>query len=126
MVDFSNSSVREEDDLDFVSARQAMRDDGRFEFVFTTAVYNEDKDVITLIDSSTSTACADWVQPYPDSQYEISPDQTDGARLGRALARAFPGDTNDDIFAKASESGVTLTVEKNPKYNNAWLWSIKV
>ncbi len=126
MVDFSNSSVREEDDLDFVSARQAMRDDGRFEFVFTTAVYNEDKDVITLIDSSTSTACAVWVQPYPDSQYEISPDQTDGARLGRALARAFPGDTNDDIFAKASESGGTLTVEKNPKYNNAWLWSIKV
>ena len=125
MVDFSNSLTREEDDLEFVSARQAMKEDGRFEFVFTAAVYNEEKDVITLIDSNTSTACAVWVQPYPDSQYEVSPDQTDGARLGRAIARAFPGDNNDEIFAKASETGGILTVEKNPDYNNAWLWSIK-
>jgi len=124
-MDFGTSS-NTEDDLSFVVARHAMKEDGRFEFVFTTVVYNEEKDVITLIDSNTSTACAVWVQPYPDSQYEITPEQTDGARLGRAIARAFPGDDNAEIFAKASESGGTLVVEKNPDYNDAWLWTIRV
>tara|TARA_Y100001937_G_scaffold66278_1_gene90694 strand:- start:4674 stop:5057 length:384 start_codon:yes stop_codon:yes gene_type:complete len=127
-MDFSNN-VSDNDDLDdltFVSARKAMKEDGRFEFAFSAVVYNDEKEVITLIDSNTSTACAVWIQPYPDAQYEVSPDQTDGARLGRAIARAFSGDSNDEIFAKANESGGILTVEKNPDYNNAWLWSVKV
>lgn len=124
-MDFSNKVSEELDELTFVVARHAMKEEGRFEFVFTNVVYNEDKQVITLIDSTTSTACAVWVNQHPDSQYEVAPDQTDGARLGRAIARAFPGDSNDEIFAKANESGGTLTVEKNPDYNNAWLWSVK-
>lgn len=128
-MDFSNSnsetSNEEQEELTFISARAAMKIDGRFEFVFTAAVLNEEKQCITLIDSNTATACTVWIKPYEDSQFEVKPEQTDGARLGRAIARAFPGDSNDEIFSKASESGGTLTVEKNPEYNNAWLWTVK-
>ena len=126
-MDFSNkvSDNEDLDELTFIPYRKIMKEDGRFEFSFSAVVYNDEKEVITLIDSNTSTACAVWIQPYPDAQFEVSPDQTDGARLGRAIARAFPGESNDEIFAKANESGGILTVEKNPEYNNAWLWSVK-
>ncbi len=128
-MDFSNSiseTTDEQDELSFISARAAMKADGRFEFVFTAAVLNEEKGCITLIDNNTATACTVWIKPYEDSQFEVNPEQTDGARLGRAIARAFPADSNEEIFASASLSGGTLIVEKNPKYNNAWLWTIKV
>ena len=54
-MDFSNN-VSDNDDLDdltFVSARKAMKEDGRFEFAFSAVVYNDEKEVITLIDSNT-------------------------------------------------------------------------
>ena len=129
-MDFSNNiseTTDEQDELNFISARAAMKADGRFEFVFSAAVLNEEKGCITLIDNNTATACTVWIKPYEDSQFEVNPEQTDGARLGRALARAYPGScSNEEIFASASLSGGTLIVEKNPKYNNAWLWTIKV
>ena len=124
-MDFSNKDEEYEDDLTFVKARHAMKEQGRFDFAFTNVSYNEEKECITLIDSNTSTACTVWVSQHPESQFEVAPDQTDGARLGRAIARAFPGETNDEIFAKANEMGGFLTVEKNPDYNNAWLWSVR-
>ena len=128
-MDFSNSiseTTDEQDELSFISARAAMKADGRFEFVFTAAVLNEEKGCITLIDNNTATACTVWIKPYEDSQFEVNPEQTDGARLGRAIARAYPAASNEEIFASASLSGGTLIVEKNPKYNNAWLWTIKI
>ena len=126
-MDFSNkvSDNEDLDELTFIPYRKIMKEDGRFEFAFNAVVYNDEKEVITLIDSNTSTAVAVWILLYPDAQYKVEPDQTDGARLGRAIARAFPGESNDEIFAKANESGGILTVVKNPEYNNAWLWSVK-
>ena len=125
-MDFSNNNQDTDlEELTFVNARKAMKEDGRFEFAFSGCVYNEERQCITLIDSNTSTATCIWITQHPDSQFEVAPNQTDGARLGRAIARAYPGDSNDEIFAKANESGGILTVEKNPDYNDAWLWSVK-
>ena len=125
-MDFSNNNQDTDlEELTFVNARKAMKEDGRFEFAFSGCVYNEERQCITLIDSNTSTATCIWITQHPDSQFEVAPNQTDGARLGRAIARAYPGDSNDEIFAKANASGGSLTGEKNPDYNDAWLWSVK-
>ena len=50
-MDFSNKVSEELDELTFVVARHAMKEEGRFDFVFTNVVYNDEKEVITLIDS---------------------------------------------------------------------------
>jgi hypothetical protein len=73
-------------------------------------------------------ACSVWVTQHPDSQYPVAEDQTDGARLGRALARQFGGSSNEEIQDNANDYGGILSVtqvqygEDLSRY--AWLWQV--
>jgi hypothetical protein len=52
---------------------------------------------------------------------------TDGVRLGRALDRAFKGETPEETVEIASEQGGVLKVSKNQVEGQeywAWLWEI--
>ena len=126
MVDW-NTEGAEMDSLQFVSLREQMKNDGGASFTFdrvrmsNNAGSTGEGQVITLIHTGDAIATAVWVTPYPDAKFEVAPDQTDGARLGRALARCFPGASNDETLAKANEAGGTLTVRKN-EYGDSWAW----
>ena len=130
MVDW-NTEGAEMDSLQFVSLREQMKNDGGASFTFdrvrmsNNAGSTGEGQVITLIHTGDAIATAVWVTPYPDAKFEVAPDQTDGARLGRALARCFPGASNDETLAKANEAGGTLTVRKNEFGDSwAWLWEV--
>ena len=130
MVDW-NTEGTEMDSLQFVSLREQMKSDGGASFAFdrvrmsNSAGSTGEGQVITLIHTGDAIATAVWVTPYPDAKFEVAADQTDGARLGRALARCFPGANNDETLAKANEAGGTLTVRKNEFGDSwAWLWEV--
>ena len=130
MVDWNTEST-EMDSLEFLSLREQMKNDGEAAFAFdrvrmsNNAGSTGEGQVITLINTAASQAAAVWVTPYPDAKFEGAADQTDGARLGRALARCFPGASNDETLAKANEAGGTLTVRKNEFGDSwAWLWEV--
>jgi hypothetical protein len=119
----------EMDSLEFVNLREQMKADDGASFSFdrvrltTDAGQDGSGEVITLIDTVAGNAAAVWVTPYPDAKFEQDPAQTDGARLGRALARCFGTDdaSKDDVVAIANEKGGTLTVSKND-YGESWAW----
>ena len=126
MVDW-NTEGAEMDSLQFVSLREQMKNDGGASFTFdrvrmsNNAGSTGEGQVITLIHTGDAIATAVWVTPSPAAKFEVAADQTDGARLGRALARCFPGADNDETLAKANEAGGTLTVRKN-EYGDSWAW----
>ena len=128
MVDW-NTATTEMDSLEFVSLREQMKETDGASFSFdrvrmtTDAGENDAGEVITLINTVAGQAAAVWVTPYPDAKFEQDPAQTDGARLGRALARCFGTDeaSKDDVVAIANEKGGTLTVSKND-YGESWAW----
>ena len=134
MVDWNvTQNNMSDEDLEFINLRSEMKENEKASFVFTNVSWtdkagSEDNgEVITLIDSNTSTATSVWVTPYPDAKFEVSPEQTDGARLGRALARAFDKDgkmSKEDVIASANASGGILN--KNDYGDSwAWLWEVK-
>ena len=130
MVDW-NTETTEMDSLEFVSLREQMKETDGASFSFDRVRMSSDAgsrgegEVITLINTAASQAAAVWVTPYPDAKFEVAPDQTDGARLGRALARCFPGEDNAETLTKANEAGGTLTVRKNDFGESwAWLWEV--
>ena len=130
MVDW-NTETTEMDSLEFVSLREQMKETDGASFSFDRVRMSSDAgssgegEVITLIHTGDSKATAVWVTPYPDAKFEVAADQTDGARLGRALARCFPGEDNAETLAKANEAGGTLTVRKNDFGESwAWLWEV--
>lgn len=131
MVDWNvKQDNMSDEDLEFINLRNVMKEEGEASFVFTNVSWtdkagSEDNgEVITLIDSNTSTATSVWVTPYPDAKFEVSPEQTDGARLGRALARTFDKDgemSKSDVIAAANATGGKLSVTKN-EYGDSWAW----
>ena len=120
-----------ESDIAFVSYRQIMKDEGEFNFTFTIATFNENagaegqSQCITLINGDENTAITCWLTQHPEALYPQS--VTDGVRLGRALDRAFKGETAQETIDKASEAGGTLKVTKNQVEGRdywAWLWEV--
>ena len=120
-----------EQDIAFVSYRAIMKEEGEFTFTFTVATYNDsagatgDSQCITLINGDENTAITCWLTQHPEALYPQS--LTDGVRLGKALDRAFKGETHLDTIDKASEAGGTLKVTKNQVEGKdywAWLWEI--
>lgn len=133
-MDFGKNAneTNSEDELTFISLRDQMKENGEASFSFSHVAYREDAGssgegkVITLIDEATATATSVWVTPYAESKFPQDETQTDGARLGRAIARKFGGENNDEVFANANETGGILTVTKNTFEDGwAWLWEIK-
>ena len=133
MVDW-NTATTEMDSLEFVSLREQMKENDGAAFSFdrvrltTDAGENDAGEVITLLNTTDGPAAAVWVTPYPDAKFEQDPDQTDGARLGRALARCFGTEdaTKADVVAIANEQGGVLSVSKNDYGESwAWLWEVK-
>ena len=128
MVDW-NTATTEMDSLEFVSLREQMKENDGASFSFdrgrmtTDAGENDAGEVITLINTVAGQAAAVWVTPYPDAKFEQDPAQTDGARLGRALARCFGSAdaTKEDVIAIANEEGGVLSVSKND-YGESWAW----
>tara|TARA_R110000751_G_scaffold95507_5_gene186718 strand:- start:641 stop:1051 length:411 start_codon:yes stop_codon:yes gene_type:complete len=129
-----NETTNEEDEVTFLPYRQLMKDDGVFTFTFTSVSHNEnagttgDSECITLIDTDTATAVTMWAKSHPDSLYPVADDKTDGAKLGRALRRAFKGSNWEEVFSNANAGG-KLTVAKNDfpasPTGFAWLWTVK-
>ena len=130
----------DETDMEWVNLRTIMaetRSDeepytGSASFEFNRVVHNNDAgsqggEVITLM-NDTGQACAVWVTQHPDAQFPVDDDKTDGARLGRALARAFGGETNDQVFGNANALGGTLNVTQvqygEDQTRWAWLWTV--
>jgi len=127
MVDW-NIATTEMDSLEFVSLREQMKENEGATFSFDRVRMTDDAgaegngEVITLINTTEGKAAAVWITPYPDAQFEVDPEQTDGARLGRALARHFgSGLEKGDLITKANEEGGTLVVSKND-YGESWAW----
>ena len=128
MVDW-NTATTEMDSLEFVSLRTQMKETDGATFSFDRVRHTTDagaenaSEVITLINTTAGQAASVYVTPYPDAKFEQDPAQTDGARLGRALARCFGTDdaSKDDVIAIANEKGGTLTVSKND-YGESWAW----
>jgi len=128
------NETKDMDSLEFISLRQQMKESEAASFIFDAVRWtdnagaNSDGEVITLINTEDSTAAAVWVTPYPGSQFEVDPEQTDGARLGRAFARACDGDlSKQDVIDLANEKGGSLTVRKNDYGDSwAWLWEVKL
>ena len=128
MVDW-NTATTEMDSLEFVSLREQMKATEAASFSFdrvrltTDAGQDGSGEVITLINTTAGEAAAVWVTTYPDAKFEQDPAQTDGARLGRALARCFGSDdaSKDEVVAIANEQGGILSVRKND-YGESWAW----
>tara|TARA_B100001094_G_C17965703_1_gene687750 strand:- start:453 stop:851 length:399 start_codon:yes stop_codon:yes gene_type:complete len=130
-MDFGNNDNKKEDntgdDLEWVSLRESMKEKGEAAFSFDAVVLNEERGCISLINSAANVGTCVWITPYAESKFAQDPAQTDGARLGRAIARAFGGSNNDEVFANANETGGTLSITKNEfKDSWAWLWEIKI
>ena len=128
MVDW-NTATTEMDSLEFVSLREQMKATAAASFSFDRVRLTPDAgqdgsgEVITLINTPAGEAAAVWVTTYPDAKFEQDPAQTDGARLGRALARCFGSDdaSKDEVVAIANEQGGILSVRKND-YGESWAW----
>jgi len=133
MVNWNETTLTEMDELEFVNLRAEMKENDGANFKFdrvrrsTDAGTNNDKEVITLINLEEGKAASVWVSIFEDAKFEQNPESTDGARLGKALARKFGSDgaSKDDVIAKANEEGGLLTVTKNDYQDSwAWLWQI--
>ena len=116
------------DSLEFMSLRSDMKEKGEGNFAFDRVRWtddagaNADGEVITLINTTDSTATAIWVTPYADAEFKVDPEQTDGARLGRALARACEGaESKQEVVDTADSKGGSLKVSKNA-YGDSWAW----
>ena len=125
-------------ELEFISYRAQMKEEGSFTFTFDRVSHNDEAgssgegEVVTLVNVAESQAVSDWVSPYPDAQFEVK--HTDGDRLLKAIIRAFKkhlpeGEIDaDGIVAVANnEGGGTLTVEKVTMDNgpDAGRWTVK-
>ena len=127
MSDLTYTATSNTDDQDqelvWVNLYEIRKEEGSFEFAFTTASYNGEAgskgegQTITLINTSTAQAVTVWLNPNPNALYPQDPDKTDGMRLFRAMGRRYAedGETLDviDLMAKASEQGGTLVVRLN-------------
>ena len=135
---FEVSKKEELPELEFISYRAIMKEEGKFAFSFDRVSYNDEAgsagtgEVVTLVSIDNSQACAVWITPYPDAQFEVN--VTDGERLVKALIRAFHEhlpvgsvDVESIIAVANNENGGTLTVEKVKMDNghDAWRWSVK-
>jgi len=137
-MDFGKPENENENDQDreWVNLREIMaetRSDappftGLASFEFSRVKFNDERGVITMMNDSE--ACSVWVKQHPDAKFPVAEDQTDGARLGRALQRAFGGTSNAEIEEHANNNaGGTLTVSQ-VQYGDdlsrwAWLWSVQ-
>jgi len=129
-----NTTTNEKAEITFLNYLETRKQEGEFHFTFSAASHNEaagvnhDSECITLIDGETNTAITVWCKSHPDSMYPVADDKTDGAKLGRALQRAFGGSNWVDVFANACASGGKLSLTKNAYEASptgyAWLWSI--
>jgi ABC-type cobalamin/Fe3+-siderophores transport system ATPase subunit len=132
MTGWRSEEVNDElPEIVFVSYRQVMKENGELSFSFDVVTYNDaagadgSSECITLINSKDSTAMTCWVNQHPDAKFPQS--VTDGVRLGRALDRAFKGETPEETVEIASEQGGVLKVSKNQVEGQeywAWLWEI--
>lgn len=140
MSDLTYTATSNTDDQDqelvWVNLYEIRKEEGSFEFTFTTASYNGEAgssgegQTITLINTSTAQAVTVWLNPNPNALYPQDPDKTDGMRLFRAMGRKYAedGETLDvaSLMSKASASGGTLVVRLNQMKSghNAWLWTV--
>lgn len=135
---FEVSKKEELPELEFISYRAIMKEEGKFTFTFDRVSYNDEAgssgtgEVVTLVNIDQSKAAAVWITPYPDAQFEVN--VTDGERLVKALIRAFHEhlpvgsvDVESIIAVANNENGGSLTVEKVKMDNghDAWRWSVK-
>ena len=135
---FEVSKKEELPELEFISYRAIMKEEGKFAFTFDRVSYNDEAgssgtgEVVTLVNIEDSEAAAVWITPYPDAQFEVN--VTDGERLVKALIRAFHEhlpvgsvDVESIIAVANNENGGSLTVEKVKMDNghDAWRWSVK-
>lgn len=141
-MDFGKPEVNtENDDRVWVNLRAIMaetRSDappftGEATFEFSRVVFNDEagsdgsSQVITMMNDAE--ACSVWVTQHPDAQFPVEADQTDGARLGRALQRAFGGASNEEIQDNANNYGGGSLSVTQVQYGDdpsrwAWLWQV--
>lgn len=138
-MDFGQiAKTDEQTDTEWISLRSIMaetRSDappftGVASFTFSRVKFTTRDDgsqVITLMNDGQ--AASVWVTQHPDAQFPVADDQTDGARLGRALQRAFGGTSNDEIQDNANALGGVLNVNQvqygEDENRWAWLWQVK-
>ena len=130
-----NEDIRtnEKDEITFLNYLETRKEEGEFNFSFTTATFNgsaginNDSECITLIDGETDTGVTFWCTPHPDGLNQ-DPSKTDGAKVGNALRRAFGGSDWNEVFTNASANGGRLSITKNdfPASPTGWAWLFQV
>ena len=121
-----------ENELEFLNWMEIRKEEGEFNFSFTSASHkenagvNHDSECITLVDGESNTAVTFWCTPHPDGLNQ-DPTKTSGAKVGNALRRAFGGSDWAEVFENAS-SGGRLSIVKNdyPASPTGWAWLFTV
>ena len=133
-MEWNDETNNEQNETVFLPYRQSMKDEGEFKFSFTGISHNDaagadgTSECISLFDDNTATAVTVWCKSHKDSLYPLPDEKTDGAKLARALKRAFGGSNWGEVFELASAGG-SLSVTKNDfeasPTGYSWLWAVK-
>tara|TARA_R110000824_G_C15067834_1_gene663105 strand:+ start:135 stop:536 length:402 start_codon:yes stop_codon:yes gene_type:complete len=131
-MEWNDETNNEQNETVFLPYRESMKVDGEFKFTFTNVSHNDaagkdhSSECITLFDDE-DRAVTVWCKSHANSLYPLPDEKTDGAKLARALKRAFGGSNWDEVFELASAGG-SLSVTKNDFEASptgfAWLWQV--
>lgn len=110
----------ERPELEFVKVYEEVANDGdQFTFALNSAVYNEDKDCLTVIDSDKNQALTVYFTQHPDAKFQSTPE---GVRLGRAIQRAIKMTVTDadELVAQIKSRDMVLTITHTGSKGRLW------
>lgn len=121
---FGGFVEEEQTPLTFVKVHEQVVAEGdQFTMNPTTAVLNDEKGCLTLIDTDKSQALTVYFENHPNAKFKSTPD---GIRLGRAIERALKvGIADLGLLESAfNENDTQLTITHNGEKGRLWVVSM--
>jgi len=110
----------ERPELEFVKVYEEVVSDGdQYTMSLNSAVYNDEKNCLTVIDSDKNVALTVYFEQHPNAKYQSTPE---GVRLGRAIQRAIKMTCNDgdELVRQIKERDMVLTVTHTGSKGRLW------
>lgn len=107
-------------ELEFVKVYEEVANDGdQFTLNLNSAVYNEEKECLTVIDADKNQALTVYFTQHPNAQYQSTPE---GVRLGRAIQRCIKQTVNDaeELVQQIKDNDFVLTVTHTGSKGRLW------
>lgn len=117
---FGEFVATETKDLEFIKVYEEVVSDGdQFRMKMNSAVYNEEKGCLTVVDGEKAQALTVYFTLHPDARYNGTPD---GIRLGRAMQRCVQATAPDveTLRDLITEGDFELTITHTGSKGRLW------